>query len=334
MSIVIHPHNGFIPKYVGDGNTVYSVDHMPDNDYIELEYDFETDSVYNDVDYNTYHSLFSKNNISPEIVYNETYLKWKNFGYNWKTCPVAFLRDCDAFLDSAELYDHSDTYTSFTMMNKERPNRVLVSGWLANNIHDAQYTQGFDFNPIKYKELVRNTEYTDTSLGLSKKWIPYKKQVSGDPYNYKNVDLYNNLLSEYYTNSTLTIVTEPVFYEKASIITEKYLMALYGFCFPIFCGGYGVADDIEEIGFDTFSDVIDHSYQYAVHPSDRILDALHLNRHLLSGNSELKKTDFLSRHKRNLCLVRDELEQLKSKLYNHFDNDVLVWFDNYQQKLV
>ena len=70
MSIVIHPHNGFIPKYVGDGNTVYSVDHMPDNDYIELEYDFETDSVYNDVDYNTYHSLFSKNNISPKIVYN------------------------------------------------------------------------------------------------------------------------------------------------------------------------------------------------------------------------------------------------------------------------
>jgi hypothetical protein len=77
-----------------------------------------------------------------------------------------------------------------------------------------------------------------------------------------------------------------------------------------------MANDIKEIGFDVFDDIIDHSYQNEPNPAVRVLNALDNNKDILYGKT-LKKTDYMHRHRKNLELVR----QRKHELYEHFRKD-------------
>ena len=92
-------------------------------------------------------------------------------------------------------------------------------------------------------------------------------------------------------------------------------MSLYGCCFPIFCGGYRLAEQLTRIGFDVFDDIIDHSYQYELHPGLRILNALELNRKLLESQN-IRKLDHMDRHLKNLSLVRENLDSFTSQFNN------------------
>jgi hypothetical protein len=60
-------------------------------------------------------------------------------------------------------------------------------------------------------------------------------------------------------------------------------MALYAGTIPIWVGGWRIADYMASLGFDTFDDVVDHSYQTESDPELRCDLAVARNLKLLSN---------------------------------------------------
>ena len=104
-------------------------------------------------------------------------------------------------------------------------------------------------------------------------------------------------------------------------------MALYGYCFPIFVGMWHGALAAKHLGFDTFDDVIDHSYETELDPAKRTLLALELNRDILIDHRP-RKQDYLKRHKNNFDIVTNNLQsqtnnQSVSDVNNQYHEELL-----------
>jgi|SaaInl59LU_5_DNA_1037362.scaffolds.fasta_scaffold25278_2 hypothetical protein len=345
--LLIHPtYTRLIP--IDDG-IVYIIDHQPQLAQLvaRIEADVETGSIYRRQSYNNIEQFILIYGIDVEHVYMEDYLTWKDFPYPYTCVPFYFLEECKHFLTNAALGEYSDEQCCFVMMNKIREHRLLVSAWFNQNKNiDFDYSQGWtsedrDFSSLE--ELTRLTHYKLDGF-LDKKFIPYKgssvtSNQSHDGYHAGegNVAIWNNLFKEQFCSSTFSVITEPPFWENGCMITEKYLMTLYGCCFPIFCGGgYRIADELTNIGFDVFNDVIDHSYQYEEHPGLRVLNALERNRELLENHS-FKKLNYMDRHLKNLSLVREHFDSFKLQFSNsqfdRYQSSRNSQFDRYQSSL-
>lgn len=101
---------------------------------------------------------------------------------------------------------------------------------------------------------------------------------------FKNALTYNKLLQHTVFEPTcVSLITEPAYYEKETIVTEKTLMALYAGTIPIWVGGWRIADYMASMGFDVFDHVVDHSYQTELDPVRRCDLAVELNLGLLTN---------------------------------------------------
>lgn len=314
---VILPWQPFLrPKDKKFGNNVLVADHQPE--VIDFQILYDAKNNYIEQSYNNIELIIQQNNISVDKVYMESYLNWTEFPYDLECVPLYFFKECLDFLDYKHEYEISDKLSCFIMMNKKRYNRLLVSSWFSyyGKDIDYDYTQGWE-NTSLDKDLLscltKNTKFTDLDTLLPKKYIYIPES---DKFN-RLIDQVNGViwrlsLSKLFGKSNVSVITEPVFWEKANMITEKYLMSLYGYCFPIFCGGYHFPKTLENIGFDVFPDVVDHSYQYEKNPVKRVLLALHLNKKLLQEKTH-SKLDYIERHQNNLKLVQEDLPKLINK---------------------
>jgi hypothetical protein len=107
--------------------------------------------------------------------------------------------------------------------------------------------------------------------------------------NNDNVSNFKNVLSNYYQNTFVEIVSETTYTEKAYLLTEKTLNSIYGCCFPIMISGQGSVAFLREMGFDVFDDIVNHNYDTIDNPIDRLYSAINDNLELLSNNDRTKK---------------------------------------------
>ena len=99
---------------------------------------------------------------------------------------------------------------------------------------------------------------------------------------FTNQETYDKLLrSTVFEPSCISLITESLFFERETRISEKTFMAIYGGTIPIWVGGWRHADRLRELGFDTFDDVVDHRYQNMPDPLDRCYSAIERNLDLL-----------------------------------------------------
>lgn len=71
-------------------------------------------------------------------------------------------------------------------------------------------------------------------------------------------------IGQIFNQSLISLVTESDNgdHDKGTVFTEKTVFAVMGLTIPIWVGGYRHADLFEDMGFDIFSDIVDHSYQH------------------------------------------------------------------------
>jgi hypothetical protein len=69
-------------------------------------------------------------------------------------------------------------------------------------------------------------------------------------------------LDQLYSHSAVSLISESIEYQPGIGYTEKTAYAVFGQTFPIWVGGKYQAEQFAKLGYDTFDDVIDHSYQY------------------------------------------------------------------------
>jgi hypothetical protein len=125
---------------------------------------------------------------------------------------------------------------------------------------------------------------------------------------YNNTADYNNFLREHvFDRSAVALITETIEPEWSNnmTFTEKTLWAMLSLNFPIWLGGRLQAELWQNVGFDTFDDVVDQTYQYESDPKLRIQLALDNNIKLLTDlqYATALRNQMLDRLKRNRELV-------------------------------
>jgi hypothetical protein len=123
-----------------------------------------------------------------------------------------------------------------------------------------------------------------------------------------NAQIYQGLLQKTVFEPTcVSLITEPVYYERETIITEKTLMAMYAGTIPVWVGGWRIPDYLKQAGFDTFDDIVDHSYSTLADPVARLDQALIRNQHLLTDFGLVR--DFITGNQQRLQHNVDLVEQ-------------------------
>ena len=252
-----------------DDGILLSIDHMPHGDF-SIHYDDETGLIYQHTFHNTVDSIANEKCLRCNVKVSTHYLKWD---YIDAGIPCWFLNEAKNFRNTIRpIHEYTEDISVFNMMNKIRDNRILVSSWFHHNGEgiNYDYTQSWDKNSSKKRlrviDLVRNSKYDYMDTMLEKKFI--------ESTEVDHSKIFPSVFYSIFRNTKVSVVTEPNFWESGCSITEKYLYSLYGLCFPVFCGTYGLPDALKEIGFDVFDDVINHEYQWEENPVTRTLRAL------------------------------------------------------------
>ena len=136
---------------------------------------------------------------------------------------------------------------------------------------------------------------------------------------------WRNGLQNMFLNSSISLITESVQYQRAAAFTEKTLYAVWGLTFPIWIGGYNQAKEWKRIGFDTFDDVIDHSYQNYDTLIERCYYAFFLNLKLLSNIDKTKELRLAHKHrlfKNRELLLQNQLGKFVDQEISKFPEDL------------
>jgi hypothetical protein len=202
------------------------------------------------------------------------------------------------------------TATFNFMINKPRPNRrrllALIEQHKLTNYRHSLAWKTNDVNHIAVTNYVFGPE------------VVMDQGVRNGSF--KNAYTYNKLLQKTVFEPTcVSLITEPAYYEKETIVTEKTLMAVYAGTIPIWVGGWRIADYMTSMGFDVFDDIIDHSYQTEQDPGRRCDLAVELNLELLTNFDLAHLSVDLARLQHNYDLLqqnvflKDVLEKVQQR---------------------
>jgi hypothetical protein len=243
--------------------------------------------------------------------------------YHCLCLPIFVAESCEEFKNQNITVNWANKTHAFNfMINKPRPHReflmMLIEHFdLTNYTHTLPW-QSINLNKQSFKQITNNTQYQQI-IDQSNVSIPMTNYHFGPETtlehgilngSYKNSETYQHLLQKtVFEPACVSLITEPAFYERETIHTEKTVMAIYGGTFPIWVGGWGLADWMKSLGFDVFDDIIDHSYQYMSDPLDRCYHAVKLNLELLQNfdlvHELLQKNQ--SRLEHNLTLLKQNV---------------------------
>jgi hypothetical protein len=327
----ITPDTDQLDRSFIDNRIILISDHMPQVKSIHISYhDYDRNFQ------NTIIDLFNDAEIDyrSKIFVFDSYMCFDDFSIDQSifTNEWLFNSAVKEFIDGLPDWNSipkiMPTKTVSAIMNKVRPNRLILSTLLANlfDLDNVQYSfslSGASSPLLELKELLKNCDYPlDTSKILPELWYGPRTYIS----NVKafSIFLYNKVFS----SSAVSLITEPTFFENGCHLSEKTLMSVYSGHFMIWVGNYKAAECAEKLGLDVFSDIIDHSYQYIAHPGKRSVEAVLRNIDLLT-NLELQtdlRNSMYDRLNNNLKLMRD-LNKLNVTMRENFNSHNLDLYD-------
>jgi len=188
------------------------------------------------------------------------------------------------------------------MINKPRKHRKFLLQ-LIKRFNLINYTHSL---PWKHND-VNSIPVTDYKFGTE---VVMDKGIRNGSF--KNAETYDKLLkTTVFEPSCISLITEPVFFERESILTEKTIMSVYSGTLPIWVGGWRCADAMRGFGFDVFDDIVDHSYQDLEDPFDRCYHAIERNLNLLRDFDLVHKfvQNNKSRFEHNFKLLKNNVFQ-------------------------
>lgn len=248
----------------------------------------------------------------------------------------------DAFQrDIPQITDQPSTDYCFSFsLNKKQINRFLLIKlveYFKFSSYDytwSGYGREFDLAPalpqIHAFDLDPGFQrYVYSPIKITEKWIKFSQ------HNHDHVDTtqgavqdhggnswtWLNGLDTLYSHGAVNLIGESIQYDRSMCFTEKTLYAVLGHCFPIWVGGYGQAQAFESLGLDSFSDVINHDYQWAPTLIERCYQAIALNKHILSNLEHARAC-------RQQCWDRLESNAqwiYSEKLVNHNNHLIARW---------
>jgi hypothetical protein len=191
--------------------------------------------------------------------------------------------------------------------NYPRPHRVATILYLIYKNLDKHCNISFMSNDIRRLLYSHEIELEFYNISTVSDWIYFEdlnlkndlESLSTNLKNYKfliedvylnthgnenpNVFNFSEKLFNSYQKSLVEIITESTCFEPSLNLTEKYTNSIYGCNFPIFISSQDTVQYLRKIGFDTFDDIIDHSYDNEINPFYRLKKAIDLNSDIISN---------------------------------------------------
>ena len=278
------------------------------------------------------HSFFSSKHY-PRIYTVDIFLKWLAEGFEKK--------------GKLHLSDELITkYSANFMVNKKQLNRYLTIKLCEIFGIDYDYTwsgigREFDCSKIVDEKNNLNDSIIDNywdkilmPINITKKWIPVTRaDTVGNDVNIadygNNFQSWNQGLNKMFQSSAVSLISECIQADFAMTWSEKTYYAIIGLTFPIWVGGYKQQLQFKKLGFDTFEDIIDHSYQYKSTFLERCFYAVYLNLELLKDKPRLDKT-------RQSCYTRliNNRKKLNSLyLGDYYDKVIATWPKQLQDEI-
>lgn len=224
------------------------------------------------------------------------------FDFEVHAFPTIMARECLEFeRQQIQPYWGQKEYAFNFMINKQRNHRTLLLGYIDEfEIRNYRHTLCWEQSPVA------SIPVTDYRIG--DETIIQRGLLNGS---YPNALTYQHLLQKnVFEPTAVSLITEPCYYERETIVTEKTIMAIYGGTVPIWVGGWRIPDYMRQIRFDVFDDVVDHSYQNLNDPEERCRRAVVDNLHLLQ--TPVKVDHSRLRHNFDLIKTNPWMSQVNS----------------------
>jgi hypothetical protein len=199
--------------------------------------------------------------------------------------------------------------------NYPRPHRLVASCWLANYGSQFQFTHTQSWNQSDFLDQLDELlqigsviDYTH-SFGPTVKMLDKSWKGRTSPKNYAG-DTNNSInfeqnIKDLVDQSVFSLVLESGTWEKQLAFTEKYLNAIYGGTIPVLFG-FGSYDIVENMGLDSFKDIINTSNQYEPNLVTRTWKILSDNATVFTHATELiKDPQIQKRIQNNLNIVKN-----------------------------
>lgn len=221
--------------------------------------------------------------------------KWYNFQDKIYT-PVLSVEDEIGLINAiVPTPNDFDTHVPVNFIyNKRQVNRHIAVKLLDYYSIDANYTYSGMGTQNDLSQLIQQKQFSTvpdsamhailTPMNIPIVWFDQKDQqaTNGQIEHYGEMHkIFVNHLFDLYFTSAVSIITESIQYQEAAVITEKTAFSTYALTFPLWVGGYKQQEFYSEFGFDTFTDLINHDYQYASTLLERCWLAFELNKDLL-----------------------------------------------------
>lgn len=217
----------------------------------------------------------------PEFIFSDHYTLYNHDLVNVVGSALFAERSARIQQNSKYAADYKTEFTFNFSCNKKQINRYLLIKLVEIfNLQNYTYTWSGAGQSFDLAQIIQELDYINFDDGEFKskllagickippRWIEFKQPLLIHPVetssivNYGgNVWSWNNGLNDMYERSAISLIAESIKFEKAAIFTEKTVYSVMGCTLPIWVGGYKQASEWKRIGFDTFDDIIDHSYQ-------------------------------------------------------------------------
>ena len=260
--------------------------------------------------------------------------------YNLICLPILMANYTDQFIRQRIVTDWAHKNRTFNfMINKIRFHRTFMLMLLEMfDLRDCEYTLCWKHTDINKNAMIRETDnvaYQKIILSTDittnpKQYLFGTERLLDQGLQYgsiTNPQVYQRFLQKKVFEPTcISLITEPAFFERETIITEKTIMAIYGGTVPIWVGGWRIANYMRDQGFDVFDDIVDHGYQDMLDPWDRCYYAVERNLHLLRDFDTVQKFVYKNKHR-----LQANLDLLKT---NTFVNSCIRTINNIDDDLV
>jgi hypothetical protein len=202
-----------------------------------------------------------------------------------------------ANLDFAQVLDYPNPTCCFSFsIRKKRPTRYLLLKlieWFDLQSYTHTWSgEGRTFDCSKFIQEFSSINKSWSTVDLHSFLLnPVEKiQVNWYPHDSSNF-FQEKIWLSVSQRSVVSLITEcSTGYQSNFTFSEKSLMPLLCLNFPIWVGNYGQAQQAQQMGFDVFEDVIDHSYQYQKTLVERCYHAINDNLSLLTDLDLAKRT--------------------------------------------
>ena len=257
------------------GPDIFKTQCLPD---VELVYiDDHLGHEYHENTFRQLNALLKNSNVNVVIEYIATQDIQPVYKNKLMCLPFQTYHTCHAMQKTMPFNDWAVKQGVFNFcLNKKRGNR----DWLLKQL--ARLNLKTEFYTVSWSE---------ESLYPNRFWLAEHSERLGSNINnssHTNLFLYDQFLRDHvYEPTLISLITEPEWQPRATFLSEKTVFAFEAGTIPIWVGGYGQAHSLKSLGFDVFSDIVDHSYQFESNAVRRMELALESNLQLFSDFDRL-----------------------------------------------